>query len=87
MTVVFFIIFLLYNKKIMDEAGTKSMNDLSTRCAEDIQHEMAVYLGQTMSIVTAQTMSINGALSGQLRRDDITAILNGYFRHTLSIYR
>ncbi|MBQ1884807.1 MAG: methyl-accepting chemotaxis protein, partial [Bacteroidales bacterium] len=82
MTVVFFIIFLLYNKKIMDEAGTKSMNDLSTRCAEDIQHEMAVYLGQTMSIVTAQTMSINGALSGQLRRDDITAILNGYFRHT-----
>lgn len=82
MTVAFLIIFLLYNKKIMDEAGTKSMNDLSTRCAEDIQHEMSVYLGQTMSIVTAQTMSVHGALSGQLRRDDINAILKGYFRHT-----
>lgn len=82
MTVAFLIIFLLYNKKIMDEAGTKSMNDLSTRCAEDIQHELSVYLGQTMSIVTAQTMSVHGTLSGQLSRDDINAILKGYFRHT-----
>ena len=82
MTVAFLLLFILYNKNLMDESGNKSISDLSARCTEDIQHEMAVYLGQTMSIVTTQAMSINGSFSGQLKREDIIAILSGFFRHS-----
>ena len=82
MTTAFLITFILYNKSVMDESGSKKMDDLSARCAEDIKHQSEMYLGQTASVINALTLSFNGSLSGKMKRQDVAATLYGFFRGT-----
>ena len=85
MTTAFLVTFILYNKSLMDEAGSKKMDDLSARCAEDIKHQIETYIEQTKSIVNPLMMSFNGYLSDNMKRKDVEAILFGFFRNTGAI--